>query len=145
MRPRPYRPLFSGANLTSPRYEILFTPLKGLQPPPTPEMLDNFDRPAADPRTVPKCDPWAVAGPRCDALNSHGNDLLDPMIIIGRYKLLMGVVDQCQWMGPEYPNGSVTWDTHASWVNCTTTTKKACLFDVIADVSSHRNLHPQLF
>jgi hypothetical protein len=67
------------------------------------------------------------------------------MIIIGRYKLLMGVVDQCQWMGPEYPNGSVTWDTHASWVNCTTTTKKACLFDVIADVSSHRNLHPQLF
>ena len=138
-------PLFSGANLTSPRYEILFTPLKGLQPPPTPEMLDNFDRPAADPRTVPKCDPWAVAGSRCDALNSHGNDLLDPMIIIGRYKLLMGVVDQCQWMGPEYPNGSVTWDTHASWVNCTTTTKKACLFDVIADVSSHRNLHPQLF
>ena len=60
-----------------------------VQPPPTPEMLDNFDRPAADPRTVPKCDPWAVAGPRCDALNSHGNDLLDPMIIIGRYKLLM--------------------------------------------------------
>ena len=55
-------PLLSGANLTSPRYEILFTPLKGLQPPPTPDMLDNFDRPAADPRTTPKCDPWAVTG-----------------------------------------------------------------------------------
>ena len=24
------------------------------------------------------------AGPRCDALNSHGNDLLDPMMISGR-------------------------------------------------------------
>ena len=79
----------------------------GLQPPPTPDMLDDFDRPAAHWLQPPPaetvgdddgneennqegqaaaapCDPWAVSGPRCDALNSHGNDLLDPMMISGR-------------------------------------------------------------
>eukprot|EP01043_Picozoa_sp_COSAG02_P050399 COSAG02_NODE_5176_length_4570_cov_1.927086_3_plen_131_part_00 len=109
-------------------------------------MLDDFDRPAAHSihglsekgRSPPACDPWAVDGPRCDALNSHGNDLLDPMMISGRYKLMLGVVDQCWWQGPQYPNGSVTWDTHASWVNCTTATKKACLFDIIADETGTR-------
>ena len=134
-------PMLSGQNLTSPRKEILFTPLKGLQPPPTPDMLDDFDGPVAhwveqlsgEEQTPPACDPWAVNGPRCDALNSHGNDLLDPMMISGRYKLMLGVVDQCWWQGPQYPNGSVTWDTHATWVNCTTASKKACLFDIIAD------------
>lgn len=129
-------PMLSGRNLTSPRKEILFTPLKGLQPPPTPDMLDNFDRPAAhwlEGSSPAPCDPWAVNASRCDALNSHGNDLLDPMLISGRYKLMLGVVDQCLWQGPQYPNGSVTWDTHASWVNCTTATKRACLFDIIAD------------
>ena len=70
-------------------------------------MLDDFDRPAAHWLQLPPagtdgdddgseknnqegqaaaapCDPWAVSGPRCDALNSHGNDLLDPMMISGR-------------------------------------------------------------
>ena len=37
------------------------------------------------------------------------------------YKIMLGVVDQCWWMGPRYPNGSVTWDTHASWVRRTHT------------------------
>ena len=51
------------------------------------------------------------------------------MIIIGPYKLMLGVVDQCWWQGPDYPNGTSTWDTHGSWINCTTATKKACLFN----------------
>ena len=88
------------------------------------------------------------------------SDMLDPMIIVGEWKLLLGKVDQCWWQGPHYPvraatfsavesigsnrrpisllrepcrrqNGSVTWDTHATWINCTTPTKKACLFNVI--------------
>ena len=60
-------------------------------------------------------------------------DLLDPMLISGEYKLLMGKVDQCWWQGPQYPNGSSTWDTYDTWINCTTATKKACLFNIITD------------
>ena len=59
---------------------------------------------------------------------SASNDHAD-RIIIGPYKLLLGVVDQCWWQGPDYPNGTSTWDTHGSWINCTTATKKACLFN----------------
>ena len=58
------------------------------------------------------------------------------MIIIGPYKLMLGVVDQCWWQGPDYPNGTSTWDTHGSWINCTTATKKACLFNASRATSS---------
>ena len=124
-------PMLSGANLTSPRREILFTPLHGLQPPPKCDTAMGQE--CAEPFP---CDPRAVTAPRCDALNSHGNDLLDPMIIIGPYKLMLGVVDQCWWQGPDYPNGTSTWDTHGSWINCTTATKKACLFNASRAASS---------
>ena len=95
--------LLSGRNLTSPRTEIAFTPLRGLQPLPPPT--------------------------RNHVSRAGLGDLLDPMLIQGEYKLLMGKVDQCWWQGPQYPNGSSTWDTYATWINCTTPTKKACLFN----------------
>ena len=31
------------------------------------------------------------------------SDMLDPMIIVGEWKLLLGKVDQCWWQGPHYP------------------------------------------
>lgn len=48
---------------------------------------------------------------------------------------MLGQVDQCWWQGPHYPNGSSTWNTHATYINCTdpATHKKACLFNVIDD------------
>jgi arylsulfatase B len=92
-------PMLSGRNLTSPRIEILFSPLKGLRPPheipePDTHMVSN----------IPK-------NPNIPA------DLRDPMIIIGEWKLLLGQVDQCWWQGPRYPNGSSTWNTHATYMN----------------------------
>lgn len=101
-------PLFSGENLTSPRTEILFTPLRGLA-------------------NTSGSDPY----------DKTPSDMRDPMIIVGEWKLILGVVDQCWWQGPQYPNGSSTWDTHATWINCTTPTKKACLFNIIEDPTEH--------
>jgi hypothetical protein len=66
-------PMLSGRNLTSPRHEILFTPLHG-----------NHSTGGADPydKRVPF-------------------DMQDPMIIVGEWKLLLGVVSHCWWQGPE--------------------------------------------
>ena len=125
------RPNALPARVLEHRREILFTPLHGLQPPPKCDTAMGQE--CAEPFP---CDPRAVTAPRCDALNSHGNDMLDPMIIIGPYKLMLGVVDQCWWQGPDYPNGTSTWDTHGSWINCTTATKKACLFNASRATSS---------
>ena len=66
------------------------------------------------------------------------------MLIQGEYKLLLGKVDQCWWQGPQYPNGSSTWDTHATWINCTTATKKACLFNVIEDPTEHHDIAEEM-
>jgi hypothetical protein len=137
-------PMLSGRNLTSPRTEILGSPLKGVWQPllagadgeqpaaagalRREDFLDAFDR--ERPGTTDECDP---SGKRSQ---THYNgkdgdpfgDLRDPMLIQGRWKLLLGLVDQCWWQGPQYPNGSSTWDTHATEINCTT----GCLFDIIA-------------
>ena len=102
--------MFSGANLTSPRTEILFTPFAA--------GLTNSS---------------AQGGSGADAYKTSMSDLRDPMIIVGEWKLLVGYVDQCWWQGPQYPNGSSHWDTYATAINCTDarTGKKACLFNII--------------
>ena len=107
-------PMLSGTNLTSPRTEILFTPLKGLRP-------------------THGNDPYNLDIP---------SDMRDPMMIVGKWKLLLGQVDQCWWQGPRYPNGSNTWDVYATMVNCTdnSTGKVACLFDVIDDETEHHDV-----
>ena len=72
--------MLSGQNLTSPRTEIPLTPLN--QPParPVPSApASSVIKPYKDPRAKPL----------------GGSDLLDPAIIIGRYKLLLGLVEQC--------------------------------------------------
>ena len=40
--------------------------------------------------------------------------------------------------------GTSTWNTYASWINCTTATKKGCLFDIIADPTEHVDLAEQM-
>ena len=47
-------------------------------------------------------------------------------------------------MKPRYPNGSSTWNVKQTWINCTTATKKACLFNIIDDPTEHRDLAAQL-
>ena len=47
---------------------------------------------------------------------------------------------ECWWQGPQYPNGSSTWDTHATEINCTS----GCLFDIIADPTEHHDLASEL-
>ena len=37
------------------------------------------------------------------------SDMLDPMIIVGEWKLLLGKVDQCWWQGPHYPVRAATF------------------------------------
>ena len=122
-------PMLSGANLTSPRTEIIGSPLQGLQPP----VGDTLEGDRSRSSAVPWC-----GGSRRRA--THTNDLMDPMIIVGEYKLLLGVVDQCWWQGPQYPNGTSRWDTHATWINCTT----GCLFNIIDDPTEHNDLAAKL-
>ena len=114
-------PMISGRNLTSPRTEILFTPW--------PLARGKAKGNGPDPDRNPN-PPGSVVP----------HDMRDPMIIIGEWKLLVGKVDQCWWQGPRYPNGSSTWDTLATWVDCTTPTKRACLFNIIDDPTEHSDV-----
>ena len=117
-------PMLSGKNRTSPRFEIVFSPLRGLWNPDPPgrrrnhtsgvgdfgleHYLDSFDRPWSTPesREGPppaggaagnECDPSGKRAQTHSSAKGKGNafaDLRDPMLIVGRYKLLLGIVDR---------------------------------------------------
>ena len=131
--------MISGQNLTSPRTEILFTPLKGLQPngalsAPIKALFDlasglnafNSDLAACTESrseaaaTVAAADP---SDPNVPQEKGQGptepgvpSDMLDPMIIVGEWKLLLGKVDQCWWQGPHYPVRAATFSAIESIV-----------------------------
>ena len=63
--------------------------------------------------TVAAADP---SDPNVPQEKGHGptepgvpSDMLDPMIIVGEWKLLLGKVDQCWWQGPHYPVRAATF------------------------------------
>ena len=115
-------PLLSGQNTTSPRVEIAFSPLRGLWDPGrgtgagrigAEHYLDSFDRRWSTPESrddgggggggrgggggflMDECDP---SGKRSQTHSGRAGDafadLRDPMLIVGKYKLLLGVVDR---------------------------------------------------
>jgi len=96
---------WSGANDVPPRTELAIGSVYGDTGGP-----GNSHQGAAEPQT-------AVAG-----------------LINGSYKLLVGIVDEALWTGPQSPNRSeVNWETV---VDCTS----GCLFDIVADPSEYHDL-----
>ena len=72
--------------------------------------------------------------------SSHGGDAA--YMSEGRYKLIVGVIQQAGWCGQVHPNVTVQWDSYKTIENCTVPEigKLGCLFDVLEDPTEHNDL-----
>ena len=65
-------------------------------------------------------------------------------LIKGRWKLLVGQLPMSGWQGPVYPNASTNWIAQHDFHQCSaidaSREKRACLFDILADPTEHRDV-----